>query len=201
MLLPVLPLRDPLEKPPPDPPRAFAKERVGTPIRDNTMVAAMSFVLFKARFLSIDVRNQHAGTCILTVLAPRKPKIREEGGEATGRVSVLAEPSRYNERERHPRGPVLPERARSECARSTGAVGPLRVPFQERSEASKLGRIIECARGRPHQSLRWMMGKRGVEPHSTCAVEVDWQRKGILINWPFVQIRDSILHVEGNGVF
>lgn len=58
MLLPVLPLRDPLEKPPPDPPRAFAKERVGTPIRDNTMVAAMSFVLFKASVLSIDVRNQ-----------------------------------------------------------------------------------------------------------------------------------------------
>ena len=32
-------------------------------------------------------------------------------------------------RERHPCGPVLPERARSECARSTCAVGPLRVPF------------------------------------------------------------------------
>lgn len=58
MLLPVLPLRDPLEYPPPDPPRAFAKERVGAPIRDNTMVAAMSCVLFKASVLSIDVRNQ-----------------------------------------------------------------------------------------------------------------------------------------------
>ena len=34
--------------------------------------------------------------------------------------------------ERHPRGPVLPERARSECARSTGAVGLLRRPFPMR---------------------------------------------------------------------
>ena len=28
--------------------------------------------------------------------------------------------------------PLLPERARSECARSTAAVGPTRVPFPER---------------------------------------------------------------------
>jgi hypothetical protein len=38
--------------------------------------------------------------------------------------------------------PLLPERARSECARSTAAVGPTRVPFRWR-EASELGRIIE----------------------------------------------------------
>ena len=47
------PLREPLENPPPDPPRAFAKEMVGMPTKDNTMNAAMSFVMFKASFLSI----------------------------------------------------------------------------------------------------------------------------------------------------
>jgi len=36
---------------------------------------------------------------------------------------------------------LLAERARSECARSTAAVGPARAPFQER-ETSKLGGII-----------------------------------------------------------
>jgi hypothetical protein len=40
-------LPEPLEYPPPDPPLAFAKETVGTPMRENTMVAAMSFVVFK----------------------------------------------------------------------------------------------------------------------------------------------------------
>jgi len=34
--------------------------------------------------------------------------------------------------------PLLPERARSECARSTAAVGPAPVPFHER-ETSELG--------------------------------------------------------------
>ncbi len=48
------PLRDPLEKPPPDPPRAFAKETVGIPTRDKTMHAEMNFVIFKAGFLSIE---------------------------------------------------------------------------------------------------------------------------------------------------
>ena len=43
-----------------------------------------------------------------------------------------AERESTGERERHPRGPVLPERARSECARSTGAVGPPQMPFPER---------------------------------------------------------------------
>jgi len=38
--------------------------------------------------------------------------------------------------------PLLPEHARSECARSTAAGGSTRVPFQER-EASEFGRIIE----------------------------------------------------------
>lgn len=48
------PLRDPLENPPPDPPRAFAKEMVGMPTKDNTMNAAMSLVIFKAGFLSLE---------------------------------------------------------------------------------------------------------------------------------------------------
>jgi hypothetical protein len=48
-----------LEYPRPDPPPlAFAKETVGTPIRDNTMNAAISFVVFKTSFLSIDVTGQ-----------------------------------------------------------------------------------------------------------------------------------------------
>jgi hypothetical protein len=47
------PLRDPLENPPPDPPRALAKERVGIPTIDNTMNAAMNLVIVKASsFLS-----------------------------------------------------------------------------------------------------------------------------------------------------
>jgi hypothetical protein len=53
MLPEALLLRDPLEYPPPEPPLAFAKDRVGTPIRENTMVAAMSFVVFKTSFLSM----------------------------------------------------------------------------------------------------------------------------------------------------
>jgi hypothetical protein len=54
-MLPEPPLRAPLEKPPPDPPRAFAKEAVGAPMRDNTIHAAMSLVVFKTVFLSLDV--------------------------------------------------------------------------------------------------------------------------------------------------
>jgi hypothetical protein len=49
--LPMLPdeplLRDPLENPPPDPPRAFAKEIVGTPTNITTRHAARSLVVFK----------------------------------------------------------------------------------------------------------------------------------------------------------
>ncbi len=48
------PLRDPLENPPPDPPRAFAKEMVGMPTNDNTMNAAMNLVIFKTGFLSLE---------------------------------------------------------------------------------------------------------------------------------------------------
>ena len=40
---------------------------------------------------------------------------------------------------------LLAERARSECARSTAAVGPARVPFHA-IEASKLGGVIYIAR-------------------------------------------------------
>jgi hypothetical protein len=49
-------LLDPLENPPPyPPPLALAKDRVGTPIREITIHTAMSFVVFKTSFLSIDV--------------------------------------------------------------------------------------------------------------------------------------------------
>ena len=49
-------LLDPLENPPPyPPPLALAKDTVGTPIREITIHTAMSFVMFKTSFLSIDV--------------------------------------------------------------------------------------------------------------------------------------------------
>ena len=48
--LPMLPeaplLRDPLEYPP-EPPLAFANETAGDPMRENTMMVAMSVVVFK----------------------------------------------------------------------------------------------------------------------------------------------------------
>jgi hypothetical protein len=50
-------LRAPLENPPPDPPRAFAKEIVGTPTNINTRPAAISLVVFKLDILSLDVRG------------------------------------------------------------------------------------------------------------------------------------------------
>src|SRR5207244_11162766 len=62
------------------------------------------------------------------------------GGERPG--ALLARRTRTVKRENVTRAdPLLPERAPSEGPRSTAAVGPTRVPFQER-EASELGRII-----------------------------------------------------------
>ena len=60
-------------------------------------------------------------------------------------------------REGHPCGPVLPERARSECARSTGAVGPTGAPFQERSKRALKDYVegwwsFEVRRWRPGQA-------------------------------------------------
>jgi hypothetical protein len=50
---------EPLEYPPPyPPPLALAKDTVGTPIREITIIAAMTFVVFKASILSIDVVAQ-----------------------------------------------------------------------------------------------------------------------------------------------
>jgi len=50
------PLLEPLEYPPPNPPPlAFAKDTVGTPISEITIIAAMSFVAFMTGVLSIDV--------------------------------------------------------------------------------------------------------------------------------------------------
>jgi hypothetical protein len=51
-------LLDPLENPPPyPPPLALAKDTVGTPIREITIITAMSFVVFMSSFLSIDVAS------------------------------------------------------------------------------------------------------------------------------------------------
>jgi len=77
--LPMLPgellLREPLEYPPPyPPPLALAKDRVGSPIRETTIIAAMSFVVFKASFLSIDVAGQSTTRHHPNRMAPRKPK-------------------------------------------------------------------------------------------------------------------------------
>ena len=47
----------PLENPPPDPPRAFAKEMVGTPTKDNTRHAAINLVVFKRYVLSMEREN------------------------------------------------------------------------------------------------------------------------------------------------
>jgi hypothetical protein len=68
---------EPLEYPPPyPPPLALAKDTVGTPIRVITIIAAMSFVVFKISVLSIDVAGQSSST-ILAEIVPGKPKIRE----------------------------------------------------------------------------------------------------------------------------
>jgi hypothetical protein len=52
------PLEPPEYPPPYPPPLALAKDTVGTPIREITIIAAMSFVVFKIRFLSIAVAGQ-----------------------------------------------------------------------------------------------------------------------------------------------
>jgi hypothetical protein len=49
-------LLEPLEYPPPyPPPLALAKDKVGSPIRAITIIAAISFVGFKISILSIDL--------------------------------------------------------------------------------------------------------------------------------------------------
>lgn len=59
-------LLEPLEYPPPyPPPLALAKDRVGSPIREITIIAAMSFVLFKISVLSIDVAGLSTTHAIL----------------------------------------------------------------------------------------------------------------------------------------
>jgi hypothetical protein len=50
---------EPLEYPPPyPPPLALAKDTVGTPIKEITIIAAMTFIVFKISVLSIDVAGQ-----------------------------------------------------------------------------------------------------------------------------------------------
>ncbi len=77
-MLPGAPLLlEPLEYPPPyPPPLALAKDKVGSPIRVITIIAAMSFVGFNVRVLSIDVAGQ-SSSGILAEVVPEKPKIRE----------------------------------------------------------------------------------------------------------------------------
>jgi hypothetical protein len=77
-MLPGAPLlREPLEYPPPyPPPRALAKERLGSPIRAITIIAAMSFVAFMLSVLSIEVAGQSTSV-ILAETVLLKPKIRE----------------------------------------------------------------------------------------------------------------------------
>jgi len=65
MLPDELPPRDPLENPPPDPPRALAKERVGTPIRDTAITAAMSLVVVKTGSFSLGIAIDHRPVTIL----------------------------------------------------------------------------------------------------------------------------------------
>ncbi len=50
-----MPLEPPEYPPPNPPPLALAKDTVGIPISEITIIAAMSFVVFKTSFLSIDV--------------------------------------------------------------------------------------------------------------------------------------------------
>jgi hypothetical protein len=77
-MLPGAPLLlEPLEYPPPyPPPLALAKDKVGSPIRAITIIAAMSFVGFNVRVLSIDVAGQSSAV-ILAEVVPGKSKIRE----------------------------------------------------------------------------------------------------------------------------
>jgi hypothetical protein len=52
MLIEEFPPRDPLENPPPDPPLAFANERVGIPMSAATRQTVMSVERFNMGFLS-----------------------------------------------------------------------------------------------------------------------------------------------------
>jgi hypothetical protein len=63
-------LLEPLEYPPPyPPPLALAKDRVGSPIREITIIAAMSFVMFiVVSFLSMSqVNDPHSAILAETV--------------------------------------------------------------------------------------------------------------------------------------
>ncbi|SPP66610.1 hypothetical protein NITLEN_80034 [Nitrospira lenta] len=82
--LPMLPeallLRDPPEKPPPDPPLAFAKEMAGVPMSASTMHDAMTFVVFKCDSFQ-SMRETNGMSCvILTVTGSRRRFIREPTG-------------------------------------------------------------------------------------------------------------------------
>ena len=91
MLPEELPPRDPLENPPPDPPRAFAKEIVGTPTKDNTRHAAINLVVFKRYVLSMERENQSGTSPALCMSASLQAPICGndkplDGGFAAQRV-------------------------------------------------------------------------------------------------------------------
>lgn len=60
-----MPLEPPEYPPPNPPPLAFAKDTVGTPISDTTIIAAKSFVEFMMGVLSAEARSQPLLTRIL----------------------------------------------------------------------------------------------------------------------------------------
>jgi hypothetical protein len=69
------PPRDPLEYPPPDPPRAFANERVGIPISAATIQTVMSFELFDMGFLSQQGDSLWQAQEYPSSFGERKPKV------------------------------------------------------------------------------------------------------------------------------
>lgn len=77
-MLPEVPLLlEPPEYPPPNPPPlALAKDTVGTPISEITIIAAMSFVVFKTSFLSIDVAISQIPPNILADTVPKNLRFK-----------------------------------------------------------------------------------------------------------------------------
>ena len=75
-----MPLEPPEYPPPNPPPLALAKDTVGTPISEITIIAAMSFVVFKTRFLSIDVTGQPHTHHHPSRYGPKKTKYSRTSG-------------------------------------------------------------------------------------------------------------------------
>jgi hypothetical protein len=70
-MLPEVPLlRDPLEYPP-EPPLAFANDTAGAPIRENTMMVAISLVVFKISSFRRSANNRW-DKLIITAIGSQK---------------------------------------------------------------------------------------------------------------------------------